>query len=67
MEHIEKLDWDCLVKRAVQRRKELGMSQERLATLAGISTPTLSRFENNAKDIQLSSALAILKALAFAK
>ncbi len=31
--------------------------------LANISTPTLSRFENGAKDIQLSSILNILKIL----
>jgi DNA-binding XRE family transcriptional regulator len=38
-------------------------TQERLARLAGVSTPTLSRFENNEKDIQLSSALNILGVL----
>jgi transcriptional regulator with XRE-family HTH domain len=34
-----------------------------LALLAGVSTPTISRFEQNAKDIQLSSVLQILDAI----
>lgn len=39
------------------------MTQRQLASLANVSAPTVSRFEQNAKDIQLSSALAILDAL----
>jgi transcriptional regulator with XRE-family HTH domain len=39
------------------------MTQRQLAALAKVSAPTVSRFEQNAKDIQLSSALAILDAL----
>lgn len=39
------------------------MTQKRLGEVAGVSTPTISRFEQAAKDIQLSSALAILQAL----
>jgi transcriptional regulator with XRE-family HTH domain len=39
------------------------MTQRQLASLAKVSAPTVSRFEQNAKDIQLSSALAILDAL----
>ena len=39
------------------------MTQKRLATLAGVSTPTVSRFESGAKDIQLSSVTAILAVL----
>ena len=34
-----------------------------MAALANVSAPTISRFEQNAKDIQLSSALAILDVL----
>jgi hypothetical protein len=34
-----------------------------LALLAEVSTPTISRFEQNAKDIQLYSVLQILDAL----
>lgn len=41
----------------------MSLTQKRLAALAKVSTPTISRFEQNAKDIQLSSALAILDVL----
>jgi len=39
------------------------LTQRDLAALAKVSTPTVSRFERAAKDIQLSSALAILDVL----
>jgi len=39
------------------------LTQRDLAALANVSTPTVSRFEQAAKDVQLSSALAILDAL----
>jgi transcriptional regulator with XRE-family HTH domain len=39
------------------------LTQKQLAALANVSTPTVSRFELAARDIQLSSALAILEAL----
>ena len=39
------------------------LTQKQLAALANVSTPTVSRFENNEKDLQLSSALAILEVL----
>jgi transcriptional regulator with XRE-family HTH domain len=39
------------------------LTQKQLASLANVSAPTVSRFEQNAKDIQLSSALAILDVL----
>ena len=39
------------------------LTQRQLATLANVSTPTVSRFELAAKDIQLSSVLAILDVL----
>ena len=35
------------------------LTQKELAALANVSTPTVSRFELAAKDVQLSSALAI--------
>lgn len=63
MEQYQKFSWEELVKRAVQRRRELGFTQKRLSLLANVSTPTISRFENNNDDIKLSSALAILKVL----
>jgi transcriptional regulator with XRE-family HTH domain len=39
------------------------LTQKQLAAIAEVSTPTISRFENNAKDVQLSSVLAILEVL----
>jgi transcriptional regulator with XRE-family HTH domain len=63
MERDFRLDWQLLVDEAGRRRKKLGLTQKRLGELAGISTPTVSRFEQAAKDIQLSSALAILEVL----
>jgi transcriptional regulator with XRE-family HTH domain len=41
----------------------MNLTQKQLATLAKVSTPTVSRFEQNDKDIQLSTVLAILEAL----
>jgi len=41
----------------------MNLTQKQLASLANVSAPTISRFEQNAKDIQLSSALAILDVL----
>jgi transcriptional regulator with XRE-family HTH domain len=41
----------------------LNLTQKQLALLANVSAPTISRFEKNAKDIQLSSVLQILDAL----
>lgn len=63
MERNIQLNWKALVEEAVRRRKALGLTQQRLAALASISTPTISRFENMKEDIQLSSVLAIFKAL----
>jgi transcriptional regulator with XRE-family HTH domain len=39
------------------------LTQKQLASLAKVSTPTVSRFENNEKDLQLSSVLTILEVL----
>lgn len=63
MERQFQLNWTALVEEAIKRRKALGLTQQRLAVLANISTPTVSRFENHKEDIQLSSILAILKVL----
>lgn len=63
MEREFQLNWDAFVEEAVRRRRALKMSQKQLALIANISMPTLSRFEQNSKDIQLSTALQILGAL----
>jgi transcriptional regulator with XRE-family HTH domain len=39
------------------------LTQKQLASLAKVSTPTISRFEQAEKDLQLSSVLAILDVL----
>ncbi|MGC2774883.1 MAG: DUF1488 family protein [Bradyrhizobium sp.] len=41
----------------------MNLTQKQLASLAKVSTPTISRFENDEKDLQLSSVLAILDVL----
>ncbi len=41
----------------------MNLTQRQLAALAKVSVPTVSRFEQAAKDIQLSSAHAILEML----
>ena len=63
MEREFRLNWTLLVEEAVQRRRGQKLTQKQLAALAKVSTPTVSRFEQNDKDIQLSSALAILGVL----
>jgi transcriptional regulator with XRE-family HTH domain len=39
------------------------LTQQQLASLAKVSTPTISRFEQSERDLQLSSVLAILGVL----
>lgn len=63
----QKLDWQEIVKNAKLRRKEEKISQKKLAAICGISAPTVSHFENGKKNIQISTAIAILKALGLAK
>ena len=63
MERDLRLNWPLLVDEAVRRRHGMKLTQKQLATLANVSAPTVSRFEQNAKDIQLSSAIALLEVL----
>jgi transcriptional regulator with XRE-family HTH domain len=63
MEREFRLNWTVLVEEAIRRRHGMNLTQKQLAALAKISTPTISRFEQNDKDIQLSSVLAILDVL----
>ncbi len=63
MERDFRLNWDLLVKEAIKRRKERKISQHRLAAIADVSQPTVSRFEQQKQDIQLSSAMKILDVL----
>lgn len=63
MERKFRINWVDIVQEAKNRRLKQRFTQEKLAKIAGVSTPTLSRFENLNKDIQLSSALSILSVL----
>lgn len=63
MERDIRLNWNLLVKEAIKRRKERKISQRRLATIAEVSQPTVSRFEQRKEDIQLSSAIKIFDVL----
>jgi transcriptional regulator with XRE-family HTH domain len=57
-----RLDWPEIVKAAKRRRQEMKLTQRRLAGVAGVSLPTIVKFEAG-QDVRLSSALAILKVL----
>ncbi len=63
MERQFRVNWPAIVEEAKQRRKGHRLTQARLATLAGVSTPTVSRFESGEKDILLSSITRILAVL----
>src|SRR5215467_3507024 len=63
MERHFQINWPLLVEEAIRRRYGMRLTQRQLATLANVSTPTVSRFERAAKDVQLSSVLTILDVL----
>lgn len=63
MERNIRLNWNLLVKEAIRRRREQKISQRRLAAIANVSQPTVSRFEQRKENIQLSSAIKILDVL----
>ena len=63
MEWQFRINWPAVVEEAKERRQKLKLTQQRLAELAGVSTPTVSHFENGKKDIQLSTITAILRVL----
>jgi transcriptional regulator with XRE-family HTH domain len=56
------LDWPEIVAAAKRRRRQMKLTQRRLAVVAGVSLPTVVKFEA-AEDVRISSALAILKVL----
>jgi transcriptional regulator with XRE-family HTH domain len=57
-----RLDWPGLVDAAKTRRKQLKLTQRRLAAIAGVSLPTVVSLEAG-KDLRLSSASRILQVL----
>jgi transcriptional regulator with XRE-family HTH domain len=63
MERDIRLNWEAITAEARRRREARGLTQMHLAALAKVSRSTLSRFENNSGDVQLSSVLRILSVL----
>lgn len=51
------------MKSAWRWSKERKISQHRLSTIAEVSQPTVSRFEQQKEDIHLSNAIKILDVL----
>lgn len=60
------LHWSELVAEAVRLRKAEGLTQRDMAALAGVSLPTVVKFEKGDQDILVSKALAILAVLGLA-
>jgi transcriptional regulator with XRE-family HTH domain len=63
MERNLQLDWPSFVEEAIKRRKAQNLTQKQLAVLAGVSGPTVNRFEQRNGNITLKSVFAILKTL----
>jgi transcriptional regulator with XRE-family HTH domain len=61
------LNWEGLVREAVAVRKQERLSQRDLAALAGVTQPTVVKFEKGLTSIRVDSALAILRALSLAE
>ena len=61
------LSWAQLVREAVTVRKQEHLSQRDLAALAGVTQPTVVKFEKGSTSIRVDSALAILRALSLAE
>jgi transcriptional regulator with XRE-family HTH domain len=63
MERNIRINWEAITAEARRRREARSMTQRHLAALAKVSRSTLSRFENNSGDVQLSSVLRVLNVL----
>ena len=63
MERNIQLNWPSFIQEAIRRRKTQHLTQKELAVLAGVSGPTVNRFEQGNGNITLKSAFAILKML----
>ena len=57
------LNWPAIVQEALRRRQAEKLSQRALAAIAGVSHPTVVKFEKGDITIKLRSAFAILDAL----
>lgn len=62
MEQDIQKHWQEIVEEIVRLRKAQKISQKRLAAIIGVSTQTISRFEQAKEDIQLSTVLKIFDA-----
>lgn len=60
MERNIQLDWQIYVEEAIKRRKQRKLTQKELAVIAGVSGPTVARFERQEKNITLHSVFKIL-------
>ena len=67
MERNIQLNWQEIVKEAIARRKQQGLTQKQLAILAGVSGPTVNSFEQKKSSITLESAFKILRCLGISK
>lgn len=63
MERDFQVYWETIVAEAVKQRKSAKLTQQELSALAGVSKPTIIRFENAKENITLKSAFAILNVL----
>lgn len=63
MERHIRLNWKELIFEAIKRRKEQRLTQGQLAVLAGVSKPTLNRFEQGKANITLESVIKIVRVL----
>ena len=57
------LNWPAIVQEAKRRRRAERLSQRALAAIAGVTHPTVVKFEKGDDTIKLKSALTILDAL----
>lgn len=65
MERNIQKHWQEIAETVKQERKRQKITQKRLSAITGISTQTISRFEQAKEDIQLSTVLKILDCFGF--
>lgn len=63
MERQFYINWPAIIEEAKLRRKEQRLTQAHLAKMIGVSTPTISHFENGNMRMQLSTVINILSNL----
>lgn len=63
----QRLSWKDLVTQAVRIRKQEKLTQRQLAALAGVTQPTIVKFEKGSTTMRIESALSILAALGLAE